>query len=166
MFNLQQECKTVATIGDSEHSSKKKAREKRKPISNLLDDQSPLKRLKDIKDSSQKGAKKDDDKGQDVSTTTCVEETVANAEMMDSRNEQPKEQNMHGKPKEQNMHEMPKYTDQCTAFMSNLDLKVSRAYTCVLSIFLFYFSLISFVLPENNETFENVGCESVSNLCR
>ncbi|XP_057251973.1 uncharacterized protein LOC104897005 isoform X2 [Beta vulgaris subsp. vulgaris] len=125
MFNLQQECKTVATIGDSEHSSKKKAREKRKPISNLLDDQSPLKRLKDIKDSSQKGAKKDDDKGQDVSTTTCVEETVANAEMMDSRNEQPKEQNMHGKAKEQNMHEMPKYTDQCTAFMSNLDLKVN-----------------------------------------
>lgn len=125
MFNLQQECKTIATIGDSEHSSKKKAREKRKPISNLVDDQSPLKRLKDIKDSSQKGTKKDDDKGQDVSTTTRVEETVANAEMMDSSNEQPKEQNMHGKPKEQNMHEMPKYTDQCTAFMSNLDLKVN-----------------------------------------
>ncbi|KAL2939468.1 Squamous cell carcinoma antigen recognized by T-cells 3 [Bienertia sinuspersici] len=117
MFNLQQEGKTFATAGDaSEHSSKKNAREKRKSTSTLLEDQSPSKRQKDVKESYKKEAKKNHDKGLSVFGTASVDGTAANIVKTDSSNEQ---------PKDQNMHEKAKYTDQCTAFISNLDPKAN-----------------------------------------
>ncbi|XP_021751475.1 squamous cell carcinoma antigen recognized by T-cells 3-like isoform X2 [Chenopodium quinoa] len=114
VFDLQQDSKTIVTAGDvSEHPSKKNAREKRKPASNLLEDQSPSKRLKEA---FKEGTKKIHNK--DVSRTATVEETEANINKMDSTssNEQLKKQTMHGKAM---------YTDQCTAFISNLDPKAN-----------------------------------------
>lgn len=119
MYNLQQECKTVVTAGDaSEHTSKKNTREKRKETSNLLEYQSPSKRLKDTKEASKKGTNKSHDKGPNVSRTTNVEETVTDVDKMDSTSSDIQ-------PKEQNMHEKAKFTDQCTAFLSNLDPKAN-----------------------------------------
>lgn len=113
MYALHQECRTVTTSGDaSEHFNKKNAREKRKPTSTLLEDQSPSKRQKDTK----KVTKRNQDQDLSVSETAGVEETVVNVEKKDSSNEQ---------PKEHNMHEKPRYTDQCTAFISNLDPKAN-----------------------------------------
>uniref|UniRef100_A0A803N661 RRM domain-containing protein n=1 Tax=Chenopodium quinoa TaxID=63459 RepID=A0A803N661_CHEQI len=117
VFNLQQDSKTFVTAGDvSEHSSKKNAREKRKSTSSLLEDQSPSKRLKDVKEAFKEGTKKSHNK--DVSRTATVEETEANIKKMDSTssNEQLMKQTMHGKAM---------YTDQCTAFISNLDPKAN-----------------------------------------
>ncbi|XP_021863531.1 uncharacterized protein [Spinacia oleracea] len=119
IFNLQQESKTVVTAGDaSDLSAKKSVREKRKPTSNLLEDQSPSKRLKDTKEASKKGTKKGHEKVLSVTRTATEEETEANVNKMDntSSNEQ---------PKKQSIHEKTMYTDQCTAFMSNLDPKVN-----------------------------------------
>ncbi|CAO2829854.1 unnamed protein product [Amaranthus hypochondriacus] len=117
IFNLQQERKTTAAAVDAnEHSTKKISREKRKPISNLSEDQSPSKRRKDMNEIAKKGTKKDIDKGKNISKTTRGEETVANVDKKDSSHEQ---------PKEQNMHENVKYTDQCTVFISNLDLNAN-----------------------------------------
>ncbi|KAJ8445787.1 hypothetical protein Cgig2_027868 [Carnegiea gigantea] len=116
MFSLQQESKAVAISGEAkEHSSKKKSREKRKPSSNLYEDQTPPKRQKETRQSFKKGSKKDDDKEQGVSGTNKTEETEANFD---------KQENSHLKLEKDSINEKAKYTDQCTAFISNLSLNL------------------------------------------
>jgi len=125
MFSLQQESKAVATSGEAkEHSSKKKSREKRKPSSNLSEDQTPPKRQKETRQSFKKGSKKDDDKEQGVSGTNKTEETEANFD---------KQENSNVKLKKDSINEKAKYTDQCTAFISNLSLNVSERKIYLLS---------------------------------
>lgn len=117
MFSLQQESKTVATSGEAkEHSSKKKPREKRKPSSNLSKDQTPPKRQKETGQSFKKGSKKDDDKEQGVSGTNKTEETEPNFDKREQSNV---------KLKKDSINEKAKYTDQCTAFISNLSLNAN-----------------------------------------
>lgn len=117
MFSLQQESKAVATSGEAkEHSSKKTSREKRKPSSNLSKDQTLPKRQKETRQSFKKGSKKDDDKEQGVSGTNKTEETEANFD---------KQENSNVKLKKDSINEKAKYTDQCTAFISNLSLNAN-----------------------------------------
>uniref|UniRef100_A0A7C8ZJ78 RRM domain-containing protein n=1 Tax=Opuntia streptacantha TaxID=393608 RepID=A0A7C8ZJ78_OPUST len=114
MFSLQQESKAVATSGEAkEHSYQKSSCEKRKPSSNLSEDQTPPKRQKEKRKSYKKGSKKDHDKEQDVSGTNKTEETETNFD---------KRENSNVKLKKDSMNEKAKYTDQCTAFISNLSL--------------------------------------------
>lgn len=117
MFSSQQESKAVASSGEpKEHSSKKSAREKRKPSSNLSEDQSPLKRRKDTREPYKKGTKKDQDKEQGVTATNNIDEAVATVD---------KQGNSNDGLKKQAMTEKAKFTDQCTAFLSNLNLNAN-----------------------------------------
>lgn len=117
MFSLQQESKTVVTPGElKEHSSRKTAREKRKPSSNLSEDQSSSKRQKDIAKNYKEETKKDNIKGLNVSGANKPEEAVAIVDKPDSSKEQ---------QKKEPTHEKAKYTDQCTAFISNLSLNAT-----------------------------------------
>ena len=118
MFSLQQESKAVATSGEAKgHSYQKSSCEKRKPSSNLSEDQTPPKRQKEKRKSYKKGSKKDHDKEQDVSGTNKTEETEINFD---------KRENSNVKLKKDSMNEKAKYRDQCTAFISNLSLTVSE----------------------------------------
>ncbi|KAK9678015.1 hypothetical protein RND81_11G182000 [Saponaria officinalis] len=112
LFRLKQESKTVATSSEvKEHPSKTGAREKRKLAPNTYEDQTPSKRQKDNNDSATKVVKKNKGKEQNVDERE-VEETGKKLD---------KDQNTNASGK-QPMSAKPRYTDQCTAFVSNLSL--------------------------------------------
>ncbi|KAL9246096.1 hypothetical protein vseg_019674 [Gypsophila vaccaria] len=111
-YRLQQESKTVATSSEvKEHLSKKGGREKRKLAPNMSEEQTPSKRQKDNNDSASKVAKKNLGKEQNVDKME-VEETGKKLDNDINNNPSGK------RP----MSWKPQYTDQCTAFVSNLSL--------------------------------------------
>ncbi|KAF5449935.1 hypothetical protein F2P56_030331 [Juglans regia] len=108
LFRLQQESKSIVK---RENPLKKDAREKRKPGSDIIKEQSPAKRQKDA-------AMYGKDKAQDSNLVgpNKVKEINAKVEKENSRIEQMKDA-MTGKTKV--------YKDQCTAFISNINLKAN-----------------------------------------
>lgn len=97
---------------------KKSGREKRKPGSNISDEQSPAKRQKNNAKSVTKENEKGKSKMQNLAEGNGAEEPDSTAEKPEHANELQKKDSVPGKSKG--------YTDECTAFISNINLKASR----------------------------------------
>ncbi|CAK9177694.1 unnamed protein product [Ilex paraguariensis] len=116
LFRLQQESKNiVAPTEQGENSLKKNAREKRKPVSNLTDEQLPGKKQKDMAQNLKKTSEKN--KAQAKQLIHEVEDIRKNTDKPDRASENQTNHNP-GKPRQ--------YKDQCTAFISNLSLKATN----------------------------------------
>ncbi|XP_035540800.1 squamous cell carcinoma antigen recognized by T-cells 3-like isoform X1 [Juglans regia] len=114
LFRLQQESKSIV---ERENPLKKNAREKRKPGSDLIQEQSPAKRQKDAAQTSKKLYGKDKAQDSNLVEPNKVKEINAKVENENSKNEQQMKDAMTGKTKV--------YKDQCTAFISNINLKAN-----------------------------------------
>lgn len=115
LFKLQEAKSIGVSADDGDNSSRKNVREKRKPVSNLIEEQSPAKRHKDkaknVKITSEdgKGISKEPVKVNDKKPDVAASKPVSGS----------KKENRDvtsGKPQQ--------YDDQCTAFVSNINLKV------------------------------------------
>ncbi|KAH9627145.1 hypothetical protein KSS87_018385 [Heliosperma pusillum] len=115
LFRLKQESKTAATSEVKEHPSKKVSREKRKLPSNMPEDQTPSKRRKDESDSATKVTKKDQGKETNVDKME-VEVTAERAAKQENSNDPSGKQSRFVKPR---------FTDQCTAYVSNLSFNTT-----------------------------------------
>lgn len=113
LFRLQQESKSAE---ESENNPRKNVGEKRKPGADIADEQSPAKRKKDAGKKIQKAPKDNIDQVQNSTQVTKVEgSNQKNNKSDDSQ----KQQLTRGKHRA--------YSDQCTAFLSNLNPTVNRA---------------------------------------
>ncbi|OIT07338.1 PREDICTED: squamous cell carcinoma antigen recognized by T-cells 3 [Nicotiana attenuata] len=116
LFKLQEAKNIGVPADDRDNSSRKNVREKRKPVSNLIEEQSPAKRHKDktknVKITSEDG------KGQ-AKDSVKVNNTNPDVDASKPASGSKKENKdvSSGKPKQ--------YNDQCTAFVSNLNLKAT-----------------------------------------
>ena len=113
MFRSRQESKLI----EEKENSFKNAREKRKPISDLTDQQSPAKRQKDTTQNLKKVHEKDKVQVQDLIEQNKMDE-ITRVEKPDIKIDIQRKEAVPEKGKV--------YTDQCTAFISNLNLKASR----------------------------------------
>ncbi|GMH23840.1 hypothetical protein Nepgr_025683 [Nepenthes gracilis] len=117
LFRLQQESKNIAASAEQrENPTKKNVHGKRKPGSELIDDQSPVKRQKNLGKPLKKGMKKDADKGQNLAETNTREE-------IEGKNN--RSNRTHDKLVEESTNEKRRYTDLCTAFVSNISLQAN-----------------------------------------
>lgn len=115
LFKLQEAKNVGVSADDRDNSSRKNVREKRKPVSNLIEEQSPAKRHKD----KAKNVKITSDGGKGLAKDTVkVNNTKPDVAATKPASGSQKENKdvPSGKP--------PQYNDQCTAFVSNLNLKV------------------------------------------
>ncbi|MCD7458196.1 hypothetical protein HAX54_037515 [Datura stramonium] len=116
LFKLQEAKNAGVSADDRDNSSRKNVREKRKPVSNLIEEQSPAKRHKDkaknVKMTSEDG------KGQakDTVKVNNTKPDVAASKPASGSKKENKDVSS-GKPQQ--------YNDQCTAFVSNLNLKAT-----------------------------------------
>lgn len=114
LFRLQQESKNIGlATSERENSSSKNAREKRKPTSNLIDEQAPSKRRKNMAQNLNKTI--ENDKGQ---ATQSAEASEA-AELDENKAERASSQEKKDKSSKKSLQ----FDDQCTAFISNLGLQ-------------------------------------------
>ena len=133
MFRLQQESKSFTEATDQrEQTLKKTAREKRKSGLSAIDELSPAKRQKNTSQNQKNLHEKKNTKGQNIAEANDVEERKGKVES------QVNEQQM----KETNRSKTRLYTDQCTAFVSNLNFKVSRHASFLLP-FIYFFPLLT-----------------------
>jgi RNA recognition motif-containing protein len=115
LYKLQQESKYMPTTSDqTEIPAKKNTREKRKPVSDITDEQSPAKRPKD---SSAKPLK-------EVDTKQKTRGNNSNEENINKKPQTSKAVSEDEKSKDSKF-ERPQYNDKCTAFISNLSLKAN-----------------------------------------
>ena len=116
MYKVQQDSKLLpGSIEPSNKPVKKITREKRKGGSNTNDEQSPAKRQK------QMGQTAEEEHGmgrnaQKVPEPNEAKEVKTKVEKADSTP---------GRQSKESDSRKPKYTDQCTAFLSNLNAKAS-----------------------------------------
>lgn len=116
---MQQESKALTSSTDQrENTIKKNAREKRKGGSSTTDEQSPAKRQKPTAQNQKKGYEKDKDQAQNLTGVNDAEEVKAKVEKTDITHEK--------QMKDSNTGRTKVYKDQCTAFISNLNLKASK----------------------------------------
>ncbi|KAK7328362.1 hypothetical protein VNO77_22467 [Canavalia gladiata] len=107
LFRIQQESKSVE---ESEKNPKRNTREKRKLGSDITEEQSPLKRLRDASRNPKKGPKENKYQVQSSSQGTELEGVNQKINKSDDNTNEP-----------QFNHEKNRaYSDQCTAFISNL----------------------------------------------
>lgn len=112
LFALQQE---HGSSGVGERNATESMHGKRKSVANLVDEESPAKRQKDSVEKPKKARKKE--KGQlRIETKLDKVQESKEAYKASSADEQEK------KPTSDKVRS---YTDQCTVFISNLDLKAS-----------------------------------------
>lgn len=111
LFRSRQESKLV------EENLFKNAREKRKPVSDITDQQSPAKRQKDASQNRQKVHDKEKVPVQNLIEQTKMAEKIQE-DKPDIKNDIHRKDAISEKGKA--------YTDQCTAFLSNLNIKASR----------------------------------------
>ncbi|KAK9213759.1 hypothetical protein WN944_005744 [Citrus x changshan-huyou] len=117
LFRSQQESKSLPESADQkEHSVKKTGREKRKSDSNISYEQSPAKRQKNAPQKPKKVHDKEKRQVQNLAEENEGRETKQTVE------EQPKEQPI----KDAVPGRTKGFTDECTAFLSNINLKASR----------------------------------------
>ncbi|CAN4108217.1 unnamed protein product [Withania somnifera] len=116
LFRIQEAKNVGVSADDRDNSSRKNVREKRKPVSNLIEEQSPAKRHKDkaknIKTSSEdvKGQAKDTVKVNNTKPDVAASKPASGSKKVN---------------KDVPSRKPPQYNDQCTAFVSNLNLKVT-----------------------------------------
>ncbi|XP_062176704.1 uncharacterized protein LOC133881712 isoform X2 [Alnus glutinosa] len=113
-FRLQQESKST---DERENPFKKNPREKRKPVSDLNQEQSMAKRQKDNAKNPKKVYGKDKPQESNLVVPNKGEEINANVDKENRRKEQQMKDTTTAKTKV--------YKDQCTAFISNLNLKAN-----------------------------------------
>ncbi|XWS20670.1 hypothetical protein CRYUN_Cryun31cG0122800 [Craigia yunnanensis] len=114
LFRLQQEYKSFTEATDQrEQTLKKTAREKRKSGLSAIDEQSPGKQQKNTSQNQKNLHEKKNTRGQNLAEANDVEEREGKVE------KQVNEQQM----KDNNLSKTRLYTDQCTAFVSNLNFK-------------------------------------------
>ncbi|KAJ9687748.1 hypothetical protein PVL29_016282 [Vitis rotundifolia] len=116
LFKLQESKSTAASTDQIENPHKKNAREKRKSSSSRTDEQPPAKRQKD----TAQNPKKVDGKGR-----IELENIVASNEEQELKAKDDKPDDMNKRQMKGPSHEKNKYLDQCTAFISNLDLEAN-----------------------------------------
>ncbi|CAL8109132.1 unnamed protein product [Prunus armeniaca] len=112
LFRSQQESKLTE---EGENSSKKNVRDKRKQVSEIPDEHYPAKRQKDASQKPKKAHGKDSDVLNPGERT--VEKIKPKGDKPDIQNEQQMKERVPEKTKV--------YADQCTAFVSNINLKAS-----------------------------------------
>uniref|UniRef100_A0A2P2M5T0 Suppressor of forked domain-containing protein n=1 Tax=Rhizophora mucronata TaxID=61149 RepID=A0A2P2M5T0_RHIMU len=119
LYRTQQESKTFAGAMDQrENTIKKISREKRKGGLDTTAEQSPAKRQKQIAQNQNKGYEKDKNDLQIPAEVNAAVEATDKVEQRDIT---------HGKQtKDTEGGKLQEYTDQCTAFISNLHLKASK----------------------------------------
>ncbi|KAF5733143.1 squamous cell carcinoma antigen recognized by T-cells 3 [Tripterygium wilfordii] len=119
LVRLQQESKMMAGSTDQgENHVKKSAREKRKPASNVANEQSPAKRQKHTTQAQEKMLEKDKGEVQKSVEESKVEDVNGvDAKVGDS----PKRPIENSEPQRRKV-----YTDQCTAFISNISLQANE----------------------------------------
>ncbi|XP_073155276.1 uncharacterized protein [Henckelia pumila] len=118
LFALQQENKNIGAATEEKENSKKNAREKRKPVSNSIDEQPPGKRRKDM---DQKFKTHENDKGHTRYPIEVTEVAKVDNNKVESSNKETKDHS----PKKA----VP-FDDQCTAFISNLSLEATEGDLC------------------------------------
>uniref|UniRef100_A0A2P2M5R6 RRM domain-containing protein n=3 Tax=Rhizophora mucronata TaxID=61149 RepID=A0A2P2M5R6_RHIMU len=118
LYRTQQESKTFAGAMDQrENTIKKISREKRKGGLDTTAEQSPAKRQKQIAQNQNKGYEKDKNDLQIPAEVNAAVEATDKVEQRDIT---------HGKQtKDTEGGKLQEYTDQCTAFISNLHLKTN-----------------------------------------
>lgn len=117
-FRLQQESKNVASSTDLKGDSTKKNKgEKRKSVSDAPNEESPAKRQKDAP-----GNQKDKPRSKTSVRANKVADTVAPKDMPPGEDDT--------QTKDPTPEKSKQYNDQCTAFVSNLNLKVFFSYIC------------------------------------
>lgn len=104
-------------MAERENISKKNIREKRKPVSDIADEQFPAKRKKDAGDNLEKVHEKDKAQLEKLDEENKREEIKTQVDEPDIKKEEQTKDPTPGKARV--------YTDQCTAFISNLHLKAS-----------------------------------------
>ncbi|XP_021824437.1 squamous cell carcinoma antigen recognized by T-cells 3 [Prunus avium] len=112
LFRSQQESKLTE---EGENSSKKNVRDKRKQVSEIPDEHYPAKRQKDASQKPKKAHGKDSDVLNPGEQT--VEKIKPKGDKPDIQNEQ--------RMKERVPEKTKVYADQCTAFVSNINLKAN-----------------------------------------
>ncbi|CAB4298142.1 unnamed protein product [Prunus armeniaca] len=112
LFRSQQESKLTE---EGENSSKKNVRDKRKQVSEIPDEHYPAKRQKDASQKPKKAHGKDSDVLNPGERT--VEKIKPKGDKPDIQNEQQMKERLPEKTKV--------YADQCTAFVSNINLKAN-----------------------------------------
>ncbi|BFG20000.1 hypothetical protein CerSpe_062730 [Prunus speciosa] len=112
LFRSQQESKLTE---EGENSSKKNVRDKRKQVSEIPDEHYPAKRQKDASQKPKKAHGKDSDVLNPGEQT--VEKIKPKGDKPDIQNEQ--------RMKERVPEKAKVYADQCTAFVSNINLKAN-----------------------------------------
>ncbi|CAL8109130.1 unnamed protein product [Prunus armeniaca] len=112
LFRSQQESKLTE---EGENSSKKNVRDKRKQVSEIPDEHYPAKRQKDASQKPKKAHGKDSDVLNPGERT--VEKIKPKGDKPDIQNEQQMKERVPEKTKV--------YADQCTAFVSNINLKAN-----------------------------------------
>ncbi|KAJ9159110.1 hypothetical protein P3X46_024637 [Hevea brasiliensis] len=118
LYRMPRESKAFAASTDEkEDPIKKNVREKRKEGLESTDEQSPAKWQKQTTQSQKKGCEKNKDQAQILAEVTEKEEVKAKVEKTDSIHEKQLQDSYTGRNKV--------YTDQCTAFISNLNLKAN-----------------------------------------
>ncbi|KAK9286933.1 hypothetical protein L1049_015341 [Liquidambar formosana] len=124
LFRIQQESKGVAGSTDQKQNPNKKiSREKRKPDSKATDEQPPAKRQKDRAQDLKKAYGKDKAQAQKSVESNKVEDIKAKVEIGESTTEQ--------EIKDSTPKKTKPYTDQCTAFISNLGFQASSLNPCL-----------------------------------
>uniref|UniRef100_M1BUX2 Squamous cell carcinoma antigen recognized by T-cells n=2 Tax=Solanum tuberosum TaxID=4113 RepID=M1BUX2_SOLTU len=117
LFKLQEAKNVSVSADDGDNSSRKNVREKRKPVSNLIEEQSPAKRHKDkaknVKIISEDG---EGHTKEPVKVNNKKPDVAASKSVSGSKKEN--KDVASGKPQQ--------YNDQCTAFVSNLNLKATH----------------------------------------
>ncbi|KAF3439308.1 hypothetical protein FNV43_RR17584 [Rhamnella rubrinervis] len=101
---------------EERENSFKNAREKRKPVSDISDQQSPAKRQKDTSQNLKKVHEKDKGQVEDLIEQNKMDE-ITQVDKPDIKNDIQRKEAVPEKGKV--------FTDQCTAFISNLNLKVT-----------------------------------------
>lgn len=128
LFRAREESKSAE---ERENISKKNVQEKRKPVSDITDEQSPAKKQKDAGENRKKVHEKDKALLKNVDEKDNREEIKTQVEELDIKKEE--------RTKDSIPEKARVFTDQCTAFISNLHLKASTH-----SIFLHY--VVSLIL--------------------
>ncbi|WCJ18710.1 Squamous cell carcinoma antigen recognized by T-cells 3 [Euphorbia peplus] len=117
-YKMQQETKAFATSTDrKEKPSKKNVQEKRKGGPDSTEGQSPAKRQKQASQTQKRESDKKKDVSQNVTEVNEGKEAQANVVRVDSADEIPK--------KDSDSRRNKVYTDECTAFVSNINLKAN-----------------------------------------
>ncbi|KAJ9174854.1 hypothetical protein P3X46_013455 [Hevea brasiliensis] len=118
LYRMQQESKAfAASTEQKDNPIKKNVREKRKGGPESTDEQSPAKRQKPTAQTQKKGYEKNKDQAQNPAEVTEEKEVKASVEKADSILEKQQKDSDTGRNKV--------YTDQCTAFISNINLKAN-----------------------------------------